>query len=73
MVYSGMSNLGVVDKDSLPLQKLHKEVSNILSEQKEEAEKIIRERIDFLNVVVEFLINSERIEGDQLRKILEQH
>ena len=33
MIYSGMSELGVVDKDSIPSEKLHKVISGILSEQ----------------------------------------
>ena len=72
MIYSGMSELSVVDKDSLPSEKLHKVISDILSSQKKTVEKIIQEKQDLLKLVVDYLIENEKIEGHTLRELIKQ-
>ncbi len=70
MVYSGMSVLNVVDKDSLPSEKLHEVISDILSEQKSAVKKLIEEKRDTLISVVDYLMENERIDGEKFRELL---
>lgn len=70
MIFSGMSVLNVVDKDSLPSEKLHEVISDILSEQKSAVKKLLEEKRDTLVLVVDYLMENERIDGDKLRELL---
>ncbi|WP_018247577.1 AAA family ATPase [Orenia marismortui] len=70
IIFSGMSKLGVVGKDSLPGKMLHDTISEIINEQ----EAIVREEIknnkDFIHQVVEILLEEESIIGDEFRRLL---
>ncbi len=70
MIFSGMSELNIVDKDSLPSEKLHKVVSDILSEQKLSVQKLIEEKLDILKLVVDYLMENERIDGEKFRELI---
>jgi len=68
MVYSGMSELGIVDKSSLPNRILHEATSGILTEQKKVVEELVTERKPLLNIIVDYLMENEKIDGDLFRK-----
>lgn len=70
IIFSGMSELSVVDKDSLPSEKLHKVISNILLQQKSIVENIIEEKQDVLKLIVDYLMENEKIDGNNFRKLL---
>jgi len=70
MIFSGMSVLNIVDKDSLPSEQLHKVISDILSEQKAAVKKLIEEKLDSLTLVVDYLMESERIDGEKFRQLI---
>ncbi len=72
MIFSGMSELSVVDKDSLPSGKLHKAISDILSTQKSIVEKMIQEKQDVLKTVVEHLMENEKVDGRNFRELLKK-
>lgn len=72
MVFSGMSQLGIVDKDSLPSERLHKAISDILSNQKSIVENLISEKQDILKTVVDYLMENEKIDGDDFRKLIKR-
>lgn len=70
IIFSGMSELSVVDKDSLPSEKLHKVISNILLQQKSIVENIVGEKQDVLKLIVDYLMENEKIDGNNFRKLL---
>lgn len=72
MIFSGMSELGVVDKDSLPSEKLHKVISDILSTQKLVVEKMIEEKQDVLKIIVDYLMENEKIDGQTFKELLKK-
>lgn len=71
MIFSGMSELNIVDKDSLPSEKLHKAISDILSEQKTAVKKLIEEKINLLTSLVDYLMENERIDGEKFRELIQ--
>lgn len=73
IIFSGMSELGVVDKDSLPSEKLHKVISDILSTQKSVVEKMIEDKQDVLKLVVDYLMENEKIDGQNFRELLRKY
>jgi len=70
IIFSGMSELDIVDKDSLPSEKLYKVISDILSEQKSAVKKLIKENLDLLTQVVDYLMENERIDGEKFRELI---
>ena len=71
MVYSGMSELGIVDKSSLPNRKLHQAISFILARQREIVEGLITEKKQLLGCIVDYLMENEKIDGDAFRDFLQ--
>jgi len=70
MIFSGMSKLGVVDKDTIPPEELHKEISNIVTSQKNSVFNLLKENEDILQKAAEYLISNEKIDGDTFRSYL---
>lgn len=70
MIFAGMSSLGVVDKNTIPAEKLHDTISGIIASQKNVVDKIIKENIDKLKTIVAYLIEHEKIDGDTFRALL---
>ncbi|AYO30527.1 AAA family ATPase [Biomaibacter acetigenes] len=70
MIFSGMSELGVVDRDSIPPEELHKEISNIVTSQKNHVFNLLKENEDVLQKISEYLIENEKIDGDTFRNYL---
>jgi ATP-dependent metalloprotease FtsH len=72
IVFSGMSELGVVSKESLPQNKLHDTVSEIITEQEERVTEIIVTEEDFVAEVANQLLEEESIAGADFREKLEE-
>ena len=73
MLVSGMTNLGVIDKNSVPQELLHKETANILNSIEKEITAIIRDNKKIINKISKKLIESERFSGEKLRTLLEKN
>jgi ATP-dependent Zn protease len=71
IVFSGMSKLGIVSKNSLPRNKLHAAVSDIMKEQEEKVKNKIMANEEFIISVVEDLLTEESIAGDEFRSRLQ--
>ena len=67
IVFSGMSELGVVSKDSLPQNKLHDTVSEIIAQQEERVMTIINNSQDFIEKIAKKLLEKESISGQEFR------
>lgn len=70
MVISGMTDLGVVQEETLPKELLHEELSKILKRIENNVRKIINQNKDVIIRVADELVDSERFSGDELRKLL---
>ncbi|MCG0276071.1 MAG: AAA family ATPase [Thermosediminibacteraceae bacterium] len=70
IIFSGMSEMGVVDRDSIPLKELHKEISKIINNQKEKVKEIIEKHKDELNKIIDYLMENEKIDGETFRSFL---
>ncbi|MFW6410198.1 MAG: AAA family ATPase, partial [Halanaerobiales bacterium] len=70
MITSGMTELGVVNKDSVPRDILHQETTKILNQIEKEICEIIQNNISLINKIADKLVKQERFSGDKLRKLL---
>jgi len=70
IIFSGMSEMGIVDKDSIPLKELHQEISKVINAQKAKAKEIIEKHKDELNLVIDYLMENEKMDGETFRKML---
>ncbi|SJZ31259.1 AAA family ATPase [Selenihalanaerobacter shriftii] len=70
IIYSGMSELGIVSKDDLPKSKVHKEIGKIIEEEEERVHDIILSNQNLMDEVVAELLAEESIEGEDFRKKL---
>lgn len=70
MLISGMTDLGVVEENSLPKEILHQEMTKILKAIEEQVNVIVIEHKEIMLSVADDLIESERFSGDQLRDLL---
>ncbi|MCK8817421.1 AAA family ATPase [Natroniella sulfidigena] len=67
IVFSGMSKLGVVSKDTVPQKLLYDTMSEIIAEQEERVIAEILPKQEFIAEVVENLLAEESITGDEFR------
>lgn len=72
IIQSGMSELGVVEVESLPVEILHNALSNILNRQEQRLRSLIDQYAGVVQSVAAILVEQERISGDCLRRILQQ-
>lgn len=70
IVYSGLSTLGIVSESSLPKEKLHNTVSEILRQCEESTRSVLNSSILTLNNLADILTDREKLSGDELRAIL---
>ena len=70
IVFSGMSELGVVSEENLPQNKLHATVSEIITEQECRVTEIINNKQEFISEVAKELLDTESISGAEFRKKL---
>ena len=71
IINSGMSELGVVDPETLPRSFRYRVQKKILQAQEERVREFLLKKRRELATVVEILLEQERISGQELRKILE--
>lgn len=70
IINSGMSDLGVVDPETLPRSFRYRTQKKILQAQEERVITFLSKRKEQLFEVVELLLEQEKISGTQLRKIM---
>ncbi|HHU92404.1 MAG TPA: AAA family ATPase [Halanaerobiaceae bacterium] len=70
IIEAGMSSLGVVDKDSIPDNILHQEITKILRQIEEEVKKIIIKHQDLIKKITEELLIQESFSGKELRELI---
>ncbi|MFW6238716.1 MAG: AAA family ATPase [Halanaerobiales bacterium] len=70
MVTSGMTELGVVNKDSVPQELLHRETSKILEQIKTEVLASVQKNRKLIDNIAAKLVKQERFSGDKLRTLL---
>lgn len=70
LIFSGLSNMGIIDKENILPRKIHETVVQIIKQQEERAYNYIIAKKDTLNKIVEILIESEKIYGDEFRNII---
>lgn len=71
IIYSGLSNLGVIDKDSISSQIIYETISKIIKQQEERAFNYISSRKDIVLKVTDRLLESEKLYGNEFRQIIE--
>ncbi|MGE5586396.1 MAG: AAA family ATPase [Bacillota bacterium] len=72
LVSAGLSPLGVVNVDELPRQLYHETMSAIMKAQERRAREILESRDDVLAAASAVLLENEKIDGDELREMLQQ-
>jgi vesicle-fusing ATPase len=70
IINAGMSELGVVDPETLPRSFRYRVQKKILQAQEEKVREFLLKKRNELSVVVEILLEQEKISGKDLRKIL---
>ncbi len=70
MVASGMSDLGVVDVQTLPDGALYQEQSRIIAALEDRVRALLEEHMGSLKTIAGVLLEEEAIEGDRFREML---
>ncbi|NLC63704.1 MAG: AAA family ATPase, partial [Thermoanaerobacterales bacterium] len=70
IIFSGMSALGVVDKNTIPEKELHSEITNIMNVQRQYVERLIVQNKTTLDQVISNLLENEKVDGNWLREVL---
>lgn len=70
IVYSGMSELGIISVEDIPGAELHGAITKILHQVEEETRKLLEQHIKELKQVTELVLDKETLSGDELRLIL---
>ncbi len=72
IIFSGMSELGIVCPEDINKNVLAKQCQVILKKQEEIAMKILQKNIDILKQYSEILLNKENVSGEDLRRSLDE-
>ncbi|MCK8824939.1 AAA family ATPase [Fuchsiella alkaliacetigena] len=67
IIFSGMSNLGVVSKAELSSDKIHQQIVEIIGLQEEKVKKIITQNEEIMSRIVVDLLQEESMEGQEFR------
>jgi vesicle-fusing ATPase len=70
IIYSGMSELGIISVEDIPRDQLHSAITSILREVENDTRSLLTENKRVLEKVVELLLDKETISGDELRLLL---
>lgn len=72
LISQGMSKAGIVSIEELPKQVYYETISSILKGQEERALMILESKLSVLKEISAYIIETERIEGDDFRRMLGQ-
>jgi len=70
IVFSGMSELGIISPEELPKDKLHEAISSILSNIEKNTMEMLKNNIDILKLIADELLDKETLSGDELRALI---
>jgi vesicle-fusing ATPase len=70
IIYSGMSELGIISVEDIPRDQLHSAITSILREVENDTRDQLSKHIRDLKQVVEVLLDKETISGAELRLVL---
>ena len=70
IIYSGMSELGIISVEDIPRDQLHSAITSILREVENDTRELLSKHKRVLEKVVEMLLDKETISGDELRIII---
>lgn len=70
IIYSGMSDLGIISVEDIPRDQLYSAITLILREVENDTRELLSKHKRVLKQVVELLLDKETISGDELRFLL---
>ncbi|ERM91333.1 microtubule-severing ATPase [Caldanaerobacter subterraneus subsp. yonseiensis KB-1] len=70
IVFTGLSDLGIVSKEDISKEKVNEEVNKIVKNLEDKVKEILERRLEKLKEVAELLKKEETISGEKLREIL---
>ncbi|HHV78202.1 MAG TPA: AAA family ATPase [Firmicutes bacterium] len=70
IVFSGMSALGIVDRDSIGSDAVGRAVHDILKTQEQKVVRLLLPRLTVVSRLAQYLVDKERVSGDELRELL---
>ncbi len=70
IVYSGMSELGIISAEDIPDDQLHSAITVILREVEDETRELLSKHRSDLEQISGLLLDKETISGDELRYVL---
>ena len=70
IIYSGMSELGIISVEDIPRDQLHSAITLILREVENDTRDLLSKHKKVLKKVIELLLDKETISGDELRFVL---
>jgi len=70
IVYSGMSELGIISAEDIPNDKLYSAITAILREIENDTRELLLKHKKDLNQISQILMDKETISGDELRLVL---
>jgi vesicle-fusing ATPase len=70
IVTAGMSPLGVIDEESIPQDKMHNMISEILREQEARVKESLGSYAGQIEEVVAILLENERMGGEEFRRLV---
>ncbi|AAM23426.1 ATP-dependent metalloprotease FtsH [Caldanaerobacter subterraneus subsp. tengcongensis MB4] len=70
IVFTGLSDLGIVSKEDISKEKVNEEVNKIVKNLEDKVKEILERRLEKLKEVAELLKKEEAISGEKLREIL---
>lgn len=72
IIFSGMTELGVVSEKDLPADLKHGQMSQILREQETKVKNMLQDKINIISMVTDKLLKDESFSGEELRLVLQQ-
>lgn len=70
MIYTGMSDLGVISKEHISPRDIHREVQSIIRMQEERVRNLIKSHSATVKTIAEQLLQKEKLSGELLRQLL---
>ncbi|HET7560348.1 MAG TPA: AAA family ATPase [Limnochordia bacterium] len=70
LIFAGLSELGVVSRESLPPKALHEAIGNLIAGQHERVDALLAQAEANLESAAEILLTEEKISGDAFRGLL---
>lgn len=72
IVYTGLSELGIISKDDVPKEKVNEEIKRIIEVQEAKVKEILEGKLQQLSEIAGILRKEETMPGDKLREFIEE-